>query len=116
MIYSVNASEEASTPQSIYSHGLVPDEDGFKMWECTMCTLFNLECEDLMNKGISGTGEGFDVPGRHFGGFLTKPPHSSLRQTASSAADRLLQPPAPICELCGIQKPKDGNSKSAVWS
>ncbi|KAL2455503.1 zinc ion binding [Forsythia ovata] len=64
---SVNLSEVAPSPQSIYGHGLVPGKDGFKMWECTTCTLFNL-------------------------------------------------PLAPICELCGSQKPKDENLRNVVWS
>ncbi|XP_022896124.1 DNA-dependent metalloprotease WSS1 isoform X2 [Olea europaea var. sylvestris] len=55
----------------------------YKLWD-----EIRKECEDLMNKGISGTGEGFDVPGRRLGGFLAKPPLSSLRQTALSAAEK----------------------------
>lgn len=41
-----------------------------------------------MSKGISGTGEGFDLPGRRLGGFSCQPPLSSLRQTALSAAEK----------------------------
>lgn len=40
-----------------------------------------------MSKGISGSGDGFDLPGRRLGGFSRQPPLSSLRQTALSAAE-----------------------------
>lgn len=40
-----------------------------------------------MSKGITGTGEGFDLPGRRLGGFSRQPPLSSLRQTALAAAE-----------------------------
>ncbi|KAM5579938.1 DNA-dependent metalloprotease WSS1-like [Rosa sericea] len=45
------------------------------------------ECEELMGKGITGTGQGFDLPGRRLGGFSRQPPPSSLRQTALAAAE-----------------------------
>lgn len=41
-----------------------------------------------MAKGIAGTGEGFDGPGRRLGGFTRQPPASSLRQTALAAAQK----------------------------
>ncbi|CAK9179814.1 unnamed protein product [Ilex paraguariensis] len=44
------------------------------------------ECEDLLAKGITGTGQGFDLPGRRLGGFSRQPPLSSLRQNALAAA------------------------------
>lgn len=40
-----------------------------------------------MSKGISGSGEGFDMPGRRLGGYSRQPPLSSLRQTALAAAE-----------------------------
>lgn len=40
-----------------------------------------------MNKGISGSGEGFDLPGRRLGGFL-RPAISSLRHSALNAAQK----------------------------
>lgn len=46
------------------------------------------ECEELMSKGISGSGEGFDLPGRRLGGFSRQPPVSSLRKTAVAAAEK----------------------------
>lgn len=46
------------------------------------------ECEDLITKGITGTGEGFDLPGRRLGGFSHRPPISSLRTTALAAAEK----------------------------
>ncbi|KAH9300947.1 hypothetical protein KI387_012530, partial [Taxus chinensis] len=46
------------------------------------------ECEELMVKGISGTGQGFDAPGRRLGGFSYNPPLSSLRQSALAAAEK----------------------------
>ncbi|XP_027340044.1 DNA-dependent metalloprotease WSS1-like [Abrus precatorius] len=58
------------------------------------------ECEELMVKGISGTGKGFDLYGRRLGGFSQVPPLSSLRQTALAAAEsrarhRVLLPSGP---------------------
>lgn len=44
------------------------------------------ECEELVAKGITGTGQGFDAPGRRLGGFSHQPPVSSLRQAAVAAA------------------------------
>lgn len=40
-----------------------------------------------MAKGITGTGKGFDLPGRRLGGFSIPPPLSSLHQTALAAAE-----------------------------
>lgn len=40
-----------------------------------------------MAKGISGTGRGFDLPGRRLGGFSRQPPLSSLHQSALAAAE-----------------------------
>ncbi|XP_022716760.1 uncharacterized protein LOC111275599 [Durio zibethinus] len=54
----------------------------YKLWD-----ELRKECEELMAKGISGTGEGFDLPGRRLGGFTRQPPLSSLRQTALAAAE-----------------------------
>ncbi|MCD7454683.1 hypothetical protein HAX54_025577 [Datura stramonium] len=45
------------------------------------------ECEELMAKGITGTGQGFDLPGKRLGGFSRQPPLSSLRQKALAAAE-----------------------------
>ncbi|XAR49812.1 hypothetical protein NMG60_11003960 [Bertholletia excelsa] len=45
------------------------------------------ECEELIAKGITGTGQGFDLPGRRLGGFLHQPALSSLRQNALAAAE-----------------------------
>lgn len=41
-----------------------------------------------MTKGITGTGDGFDLPGRRLGGFSRQPPLSSLRKTALAAAEK----------------------------
>ena len=46
------------------------------------------ECEELMAKGITGTGEGFDLPGRRLGGYSRQPPLSSLGKTALAAAEK----------------------------
>ncbi|XVE96650.1 hypothetical protein REPUB_Repub02eG0241000 [Reevesia pubescens] len=54
----------------------------YKLWD-----ELRKECEELMEKGITGTGEGFDLPGRRLGGFSRQPPLSSLRQTALTAAE-----------------------------
>ncbi|KAI4355880.1 hypothetical protein L6164_004609 [Bauhinia variegata] len=58
------------------------------------------ECEELIAKGITGTGTGFDLPGRRLGGFSRQPPLSSLRQMAAAAAETrshrgTLLPPGP---------------------
>ncbi|CAN0880469.1 DNA-dependent metalloprotease WSS1 [Linum grandiflorum] len=45
------------------------------------------ECEELMAKGITGTGQGFDRPGRRVGGYFRQPPIPILRQTALAAAE-----------------------------
>lgn len=44
------------------------------------------ECEELVSKGITGTGQGFDASGKRLGGFTRQPPLSVLRQTAAAAA------------------------------
>ncbi|KAK5824294.1 hypothetical protein PVK06_019065 [Gossypium arboreum] len=54
---------------------------------CKLWDELRKECEELMSKGITGTGEGFDLLGRRLGGFSRHPPLSSLRQTASAAAE-----------------------------
>lgn len=55
----------------------------YKLWD-----ELRKECEELMSKGITGTGQGFDLPGRRLGGFSRKPPVSSLRKTALAAAEK----------------------------
>ncbi|XP_059666546.1 uncharacterized protein LOC132312267 [Cornus florida] len=55
----------------------------YKLWD-----ELRKECEELINKGIAGTGEGFDLPGRRLGGFSRQPPLSYLRQTALAAAEK----------------------------
>lgn len=40
-----------------------------------------------MAKGISGTAQGFDLPGRRLGGNTRQPPLSSLRKSALAAAE-----------------------------
>ncbi|KAF5727916.1 hypothetical protein HS088_TW21G00056 [Tripterygium wilfordii] len=44
-------------------------------------------CEELISKGVTGTGEGFDLLGRRLGGFSRQLPLSSLRRTALAAAE-----------------------------
>nr|CAD1825528.1 unnamed protein product [Ananas comosus var. bracteatus] len=51
----------------------------YKLWD-----EIRKECEELMSKGITGTGQGFDAPGRRLGGFSRQPPVSSLRQNCTS--------------------------------
>lgn len=46
------------------------------------------ECEELLSKGITGSGQGFDGPGRRLGGYTRQPPLPSLRQTALAAAEK----------------------------
>ncbi|XP_072980869.1 DNA-dependent metalloprotease WSS1 [Typha angustifolia] len=54
----------------------------YKLWD-----ELRKECEDLVANGITGTGQGFDAPGRRVGGFSRQPPLSSLRQSALAAAE-----------------------------
>lgn len=59
------------------------------------------ECEELMAKGITGSGTGFDLPGKRLGGFSRQPPLSSLRKTALAAAEKrsrlnILLPSGPL--------------------
>ncbi|XP_019055930.1 PREDICTED: DNA-dependent metalloprotease WSS1-like isoform X2 [Nelumbo nucifera] len=46
------------------------------------------ECEELLAKGITGSGQGFDLPGRRLGGFTHQPPLLSLRHAALAAAEK----------------------------
>ncbi|XP_027340292.1 uncharacterized protein LOC113853832 isoform X2 [Abrus precatorius] len=55
----------------------------YKLWD-----ELRKECEELMAKGITGSAEGFDLPGRRLGGYSWKPPLSSLRKTAVAAAEK----------------------------
>ncbi|KAH8494130.1 hypothetical protein H0E87_020767, partial [Populus deltoides] len=55
----------------------------YKLWD-----ELRKECEELIFKGITGTGEGFDLPGRRLGGFSCQPALSSLRKTALAAAEK----------------------------
>ncbi|KAK3010041.1 hypothetical protein RJ639_012810 [Escallonia herrerae] len=55
----------------------------YKLWD-----ELREECDRLMSKGITGTGEGFDLPGRRLGGFSRQPPLSSIRQTILAAAEK----------------------------
>uniref|UniRef100_A0A1D1Z5L7 DNA damage response protein WSS1 n=1 Tax=Anthurium amnicola TaxID=1678845 RepID=A0A1D1Z5L7_9ARAE len=55
----------------------------YKLWDDV-----RKECEDLMQNGITGTGQGFDLPGRRLGGLSHQPPLQSLRRTALAAAER----------------------------
>nr|GEZ63219.1 DNA-dependent metalloprotease WSS1-like [Tanacetum cinerariifolium] len=49
------------------------------------------ECEELMAKGITGSGQGFDLRGKRLGGYSRQPPLSLLRQKALSAAENRVQ-------------------------
>ncbi|CAL1353939.1 unnamed protein product [Linum trigynum] len=55
----------------------------YKLWD-----ELRKECEELISQGISGTGDGFDLPGRRLGGFSRQPPMTQLRQTALAAAEK----------------------------
>ncbi|KAH7387621.1 hypothetical protein KP509_16G033200 [Ceratopteris richardii] len=46
------------------------------------------ECEDLMAKGITGTGQGFDAPGQRLGGYSHNPPDSRKREAILAAAQK----------------------------
>jgi len=68
-----------------------------KLLDLLICCSFMLvtnhaqECEELMAKGITGSGEGFDLPGKRLGGNSRQPPLSSLRKTALAAAEKRSQ-------------------------
>ncbi|XP_057723108.1 uncharacterized protein LOC130938044 [Arachis stenosperma] len=55
----------------------------YKLWD-----ELRKECEELMSNGVTGSGEGFDLPGRRLGGHSRQPPLSSLRKTALAAAEK----------------------------
>ncbi|XP_065862573.1 DNA-dependent metalloprotease WSS1 [Euphorbia lathyris] len=55
----------------------------YKLWD-----ELRKECEELLSKGITGTGEGFDMQGKRLGGFSRQPPLSSLHKTALVAAEK----------------------------
>ncbi|KAJ4816510.1 zinc ion binding protein [Rhynchospora pubera] len=55
----------------------------YKLWD-----ELRKECEELLSKGITGSGQGFDGPSRRLGGFTRQPPLPSLRQTALAAAEK----------------------------
>ncbi|KAE8733539.1 Zinc ion binding isoform 2 [Hibiscus syriacus] len=81
----------------------------YKLWD-----ELRKECEELMSKGITGSGEGFDLLGKRLGGFSRQPPLSSLRQTALTAAENRaclgsLLPSGPKC-LGGDSTIKDALS------
>ncbi|KAJ6802659.1 DNA-dependent metalloprotease WSS1 isoform X2 [Iris pallida] len=57
------------------------DAQFYKLWD-----ELRVDCEELVSKGITGSGQGFDAPGRRLGGFTRQPPLSALRQNAAAAA------------------------------
>uniref|UniRef100_A0ACD5Y1F3 Uncharacterized protein n=1 Tax=Avena sativa TaxID=4498 RepID=A0ACD5Y1F3_AVESA len=59
------------------------DAQFYKLWD-----ELRKECEELVSKGITGPGQGFDGAGRRLGGFSIHPPPPSLRQATLSAAQK----------------------------
>ncbi|KAG2610024.1 hypothetical protein PVAP13_4KG093500 [Panicum virgatum] len=59
------------------------DAQLYKLWD-----ELRKECEELVSKGITGTGQGFDGTGRRLGGFTVHPPPPSLRQATAAAAQK----------------------------
>ncbi|KAK3128589.1 hypothetical protein QOZ80_6BG0463790 [Eleusine coracana subsp. coracana] len=59
------------------------DAQFYKLWD-----ELRKECEELVSKGITGTGQGFDGTGRRLGGFTIHPPPPSLRQATLAAAQK----------------------------
>ncbi|WVY95151.1 hypothetical protein V8G54_034239 [Vigna mungo] len=55
----------------------------YKLWD-----ELRKECEELMAKGITGAGQGFDLPGRRLGGYSRQPPLPFLRKAALEAAEK----------------------------
>lgn len=58
------------------------------------------ECEDLMAKGISGSGQGFDARGVRLGGVTHNPPPTNLRSVAAKAAEKRLKATQVGCSSC----------------
>lgn len=59
------------------------DAQFYKLWD-----ELRKECEELVSKGITGPGQGFDGTGRRLGGFSIHPPPPSLRQASLAAAQK----------------------------
>jgi len=59
------------------------DAQFYKLWD-----ELRKECDELVSKGITGTGQGFDGTGRRLGGFTVYPPPPSLRQATAAAAQK----------------------------
>ncbi|KQK19194.1 DNA-dependent metalloprotease WSS1 [Brachypodium distachyon] len=59
------------------------DAQFYKLWD-----ELRKECEELVSKGITGPGQGFDGTGRRLGGFSIHPPPPSLRQATLTAAQK----------------------------
>ncbi|KAG8093763.1 hypothetical protein GUJ93_ZPchr0012g20974 [Zizania palustris] len=59
------------------------DAQFYKLWD-----ELRKECEELVSKGITGSGQGFDGTGRRLGGFTVHPPPPSLRQASLAAAQK----------------------------
>ncbi|PUZ61850.1 hypothetical protein GQ55_4G310800 [Panicum hallii var. hallii] len=59
------------------------DAQFYKLWD-----ELRKECDELVSKGITGTGQGFDGTGRRLGGFTIHPPPPSLRQATAAAAQK----------------------------
>jgi len=59
------------------------DAQFYKLWD-----ELRKECDELVSKGITGTGQGFDGTGRRLGGFTVYPPPPSLRQATEAAAQK----------------------------
>ncbi|GAV68800.1 zf-RanBP domain-containing protein/WLM domain-containing protein [Cephalotus follicularis] len=62
------------------------DAKFYKLWD-----ELRVEYEELVAKGITGSGQGFDLPGRRLGGFSLQPPLSALRKNALAAAGKRAQ-------------------------
>ncbi|XP_031405041.1 DNA-dependent metalloprotease WSS1 isoform X2 [Punica granatum] len=59
------------------------DATFYKLWD-----ELRKECEQLISHGMSGSSEGFVLPGRRLGGLSRQPPLSALRRTAAAAAEK----------------------------
>lgn len=59
------------------------DAQFYKLWD-----ELRKECEELVAKGITGPGQGFDGTGRRLGGLSIHPPPPSLRQATLTAAQK----------------------------
>ncbi|XAR74039.1 hypothetical protein NMG60_11008193 [Bertholletia excelsa] len=78
----------------------------YKLWD-----EIREECNELMAKGIIGTGQGSDLPGICLGGFPHLPPLSSLQQNALAVSENRASDRSSITAISPLQSA----SMAAEW-